>query len=379
MKKLLLSALVIAGFVTSACAQEAKSETELPPGWWLLPKTNIQFKIGGYVKLDLIHDFNPIASPDFFDVSKIPTDGSKGQSTHLNAKESRVFFDVKAPTKVGEIRTYIEGDFYGSGGSFRLRHAFVDINNKWLFGQWWSNFMDESIIPNTLDFEKPAAYAFARHPMVRYKQSFSPDVYLALAIEEPSTNAQAPDEPGKFESPMPDITARFRVTKPWGHVQLSTFVGKLVYRETAGPTDDVMIYGGNLSGQFNIMKQKDKLIYQIVFGPGVGRYRGGVSAATDGDGNLEALREAGVTVGLEHRWNAAFSSLVVYNFGRVDNELGQPLTSIQNTDYFAANLLWHFTDKAFAGVEYLWGLRKDFSEEEGTANRLQFSVKYAFN
>ncbi|HEY3404983.1 MAG TPA: DcaP family trimeric outer membrane transporter [Ohtaekwangia sp.] len=380
MRLICILILILSGLSVTVYAQDAPGETiDPPPGWWLIPKTKTQLKIGGYVKFDMIHDFNPIASPDFFDVSKIPTDGSEGQSTHLHAKETRIFLDVKSPSSVGQIRTYVEGDFYGSGGAFRLRHAFIEINEKWLAGQWWSNFMDENIIPNTLDFEKPAAYAFARHAMFRFKQALSSDAYVAFAVEEPSTNAQAPAAPGAFESPLPDFTGRLRITKPWGHIQFSVFAGKLVYRFATDETDDVGLFGGNISGQLNLLENKDKLIYQVVYGPGVGRYRGGLSAAIDEDGELEALVETGFTIGLEHHWNSAFSSLFVYNQGRVDNTVGQPGTAIEGTDYVAANLLWHFTQNAFTGVEYLWGLREDANGEDGTANRLQFSVKYIFN
>src|SRR5688572_26255883 len=288
-------------------AQENEPVEELPPGWLQIPKTPVRVKIGGYVKFDLIHDFNPINSPDFFDVTKIPTDDSKGESTHMHAKETRLFLDFRSPSKVGELRAYVEGDFYGTSGAFRLRHAFVEINGKWLAGQWWSNFMDENIIPNTLDFEKPAAYAFARHAMFRWKQPLSADAYLAIALEEPNTSAQAPAEPGKFESPLPDLTARYRITKKWGHVQLSGFAAQLRYRITAGGTQDVSLFGGNLSGQFNILK-KDKLIYQVVYGPGVGRFRGGLSAGLDANGELEPITDMGATAGYQHFWSDRFSS-----------------------------------------------------------------------
>ena len=139
-----------------------------------------------------------------------------------------------------------------------------------------------------------------------------------------------------------------------------------------------LFFGGNISGQLNLLKT-DKLIYQFVYGSGVGRYRGGLSAGLDENGDLEALTEAGWTVGFEHQWSPAFSSVVVYNQGRVDNTVGQPGTAIQGADYVAANLLWHFTERAFAGIEYLWGLRQDFNESDGTANRLQASVRYTFN
>jgi hypothetical protein len=359
--------------------QTTESAPEPPPGWWLIPKTNTTLKVGGYVKFDMIHDFNPIASPDFFDVSKIPTDGSKGESTHLNAKETRVFLDFKRAGDM-DLRAYVEGDFYGANGTFRLRHAFVEIGGgRWLAGQWWSNFMDENIIPNSLDFEKPGAYAFARHPMFRFKQSTGADSYFAIAVEEPNTNAQAPPEPGAFESPLPDLTARYRVTKTWGHVQLSAFAAKLVYRYTAGGTDEVSLVGGNLSGQFNLFDNKDKVIYQVVYGPGVGRMRGGLSAGLDADGNLEALTDIGITVGLEHQWSSAFSSVLVYNYGEVNNTAGQPQSSLANTNYFSGNVLWKFAPNAFVGLEYLYGTRQDESDDKGDANRLQFSVRYTFN
>ena len=352
---------------------------EVPPGWWQIPKTPVRMKIGGYVKFDLIHDFDPIGSPDYFDVSTIPTDGSKGESTHMHAKETRVFLDFRSPSKVGELRAYIEGDFYGASGSFRLRHAFIEFKNgKWLAGQWWSNFMDENIIPPTLDFEKPIAYAFARHAMFRWKQTLTNDSYLALAVEEPNTRAQAPVEPGKFESPLPDLTARYRITKNWGHVQVSGFAAQLRYRFSAGGSDEVTLFGGNLSGQFNFLK-KDKFIYQVVYGPGVGRFRGGQSAGLDDNGDLEPITDFGATAGVQHFWNDKLSSLLVYNQGSNDTTEGQPATDIATMNYMALNLLWHFVENAFVGVEFLRGTREDINKQDGAADRIQFSVKYSFN
>lgn len=374
------NALMLCAGVTCAQAQTVTPEPvqELPPGWWMIPKTETKLKIGGYVKLDLIHDFNPIASPDFFDVTKIPTDGSKGQSTHLHAKETRINLDARTKTKIGELRAFVEGDFYGTSGAFRLRHAFVEINEKWLAGQWWSTFMDESMIPNTLDFEKPGAYLFARNPMLRYKQAISKDAYVAIALEEPHANAQAPTQSGNFENPLPDLTGRYRLTKPWGHLQLSAFAAKLVYRFTTDATDEVSLYGGSLSGQFNVAK-KDRLFYQVAYGPGVARFRGGMSAALNQAGELEALTDLGYTIGYERHWSPSLYSIFVYNHGEVDNTEGQPGSAVTLVSYAAADLIWNFTEKAFVGVEYMWGVRKDFNENDGTANRIQFSVKYAFN
>lgn len=370
--------LVIFCGYTAAAQSQSETAADLPPGWWLIPKTETRLKFGGYVKMDLIHDFNPIASPDFFDVTKIPTDGSEGQSTHIHAKETRFNLDVRTSTKAGELRAFVEGDFYGTNGAFRLRHAFVEINDKWLAGQWWSNFMDESMIPNTLDFEKPGAYLFARNPMLRYKHALSNDAYLAFALEEPHANAQAPAQAGAFENPLPDLTGRYRLTKPWGHLQVSAFAAKLAYRFDTNETDEVSLYGGSVSGQFNVVKT-DRLFYQVAYGPGVARFRGGMSAALNANGELEALTDLGYTFGYERHWSPSLYSIFVYNHGEVDNTEGQPSSAVTQGSYAAADLIWKFTEKAFVGVEYLWGLRKDLSEADGTANRLQLSIKYAFN
>lgn len=358
--------------------EEVESKEDVPAGWWQIPKTSVQIKVGGYVKFDLIHDFDPIDSPYYFDVSKIPTDGSKGQTTTLNARETRLFIDTRSKIKKTDIRAYVEGDFYGSGGAFRLRHAFVEIGKHWLVGQWWSNFMDESIIPPTLDFEKPGAYAFARNAMLRYKAIVSDDSYITIALEQPNAKGQMPSEPGEFYSPLPDLNARYRFTKKWGHVQLTGFLARLTYEFDSGGSDAVTLYGANLSGQFNLFKA-DKFIYQALYGPGVGRYRSGLSAGLDADGNLEALMEGGFTFGYQHQWVEKLTSLVVYNHGVVNNTDGQPGSDINITNYVAANLIWHFLPNAFIGAEYLHGTRTDNSGDDGAANRLQFSAKYIFN
>jgi hypothetical protein len=362
---------------TSVLSQEqnSKAKTEVPSGWWQFPNSPVIFTFGGYVKTDMIHDFDAIGSPDFFDVSTIPTDGSEGEATRYNVKETRIKLDVKYPEK--GLRAYFEGDFYGSGSSLRIRHAYVEYKG-FLAGQTWSNFMDENIIPSTLDFEKPAAYALARHGMIRYKHVINDKIYFGIALEEAKATGQAPQDPGQFENPLPDLTARFRVTEKWGHVQLSAFLASIRYRFDAGNKEDITLYGANLSGQFNLFK-KDKIIYQAVYGPGIGRYRGGQSVALDQNGNLETLTDLGLTFGYEHYWNDKLSSLVVYNYGLVDNTDGQPGSALESTNYFAANVIYTIMKGTFVGVEYLRGHRADFNGADGTANRLQLSVRYSFN
>src|SRR5690606_22103136 len=163
-------------------------------------------------------------------------------------------------------------------------------------------------------------YAFARHGMIRYKHTISDNLSFSIALEESNATGQAPTAAGKFENPLPDLTGRLRVTKDWGHIQVSGFLASIRYRYDSGPKDDVDLYGANLSGQFNFLKS-DMLIYQVVYGPGIGRYRGGQSVALDQNGALEPLTDLGLTVGVQHYWTEKLSSLVVYNYGEVDNTI----------------------------------------------------------
>jgi hypothetical protein len=376
------SLLLFAAAFTSVNAQTPTDSlphpADLKPGWWLLPRTDIRMTVGGYVKFDLIHDLSPIGSPNFFDVSKIPTDGSTGTSTHLQALESRIWLDVRRDSRFGEVRGYVEGDFYGSGNAFRMRHAYVTIGKRWLAGHTWSTFMDASILPPTLDYEKPAAYAFARHGLLAYTQPLLGDrLGLTLAVEEPVINVQAPG-PGQLSSPLPDAVFRARFSDKWGHVQLSGGAGITRFEPDAGEVQDVNIYSVNLSGQFNFAR-KDKFIYQALYGPGIARYRFGKFAAPDADGKLQPITGYGFTAGILHYWSTEWSSFVMYNFGHEDAEEGQPLTDAMDAGYSAVNLLWHFTPYAFVGVEYLHGMREDISEEDGTADRIMLSVKMNLN
>jgi hypothetical protein len=268
------------------------------------------FKFGGYVKLDYIQDFNPIRSPYYFDVSKIPLDGTVGEQATLNARESRLHLDVRKQTSVGMVKTHIEGDFYGDNGAFRLRHAYIDINDKIRAGQYWSNFMNVDIIPKTLDFEKPGAYAFIRHALVRHKGKLSENAYLSVALEQGSASGQEPVETVNFESPITDITLQYRVSNDRGHLQLSGYAGMIRYRYDVGGSDDFSVFGGNVSGALKFFKD-DRFNYQVIYGSGLNRYRGGVSTTLDENGKIIIIDEVAFTVTYEHKWNEKFSFLLV--------------------------------------------------------------------
>lgn len=341
---------------------------------WQVGETTI--KLGGYIKVDLIHDFDEIGSTDSFDPRTIPTGGDgDGTATRIHARQTRLNLDLRTPTSAGPMRAYVEGDFFGSGNAFRLRHAFGEVAGV-MGGQYWTTFMDEDAMPETLDFESPIAFPQIRQAQVRYTKKLEDGDHWAVALEDPDSDVIPPTGvDGESEEPVPDLNARYRMKLERGHVQLSGFLGMASFDPDVGSSDDVGLWGFNLSTKYQVVGD-DNVYAQVTYGDGVGRYRGGTTAAPDADGDLEAVTVLGWMLGYEHHWNDEYRSTVTYSWGDGDIPDGAPADTTEQLEYFAANLIWQFADRAWAGIEYLYGSRDTFDDETGDANRIQLALRF---
>jgi hypothetical protein len=122
---------------------------------------------------------------------------------------------------------------------------------------------------------------------------------------------------------------------------------------------------------------RDYAYSQFTFGEGVGRYRGGITAVPDANGELQPVEIVALLGGYEHYWSDRLSSNAVYSVASSPDE--DYYTDEINTrlDYGAVNLLyWFLPDRAWAGVEYLYGRREVFGGQTPNAHRLQFAVRF---
>ena len=230
----------------------------------------------------------------------------------------------------------------------------------------------------TLDFEAPRTYLNIRQAMIRWTQPLGEKLLLAVALEEPDSKVTPPaGVTGETEDPLPDLTARLRWNHQRGHLQPSMFVGKVRFRSDTGPKDDEIIWGLNLSGSMRTFRT-DKIRFQLAYGAGLTRYRGGLSAAPDASGRLEALESTTATLSYQHHWSEALSSHVVFSSGTIDNSAGQDPDAAHATDYAALNLVWQYTERVSVGAEWLYGTREDNDGARGEANRLQVAVRFDF-
>ena len=111
-----------------------------------VPGTNGAIRIGGALQVDANFDtdhqgFQQIGTPPTIPLDGTVDDGDEQFAIH--ARHTRVNFDYRAPTDLGEFRTFIEFDFFGDGDEFtndydlRLRHAAAELG-PWKLGQFWS-------------------------------------------------------------------------------------------------------------------------------------------------------------------------------------------------------------------------------------------------
>jgi hypothetical protein len=336
------------------------------------------FKPGGRVKLDVIRDFKPIGSEDAFDTRTIPVDGSRGNNSNIHAKETRLNLDIRGMADNQELRMFIETDFYGTSSALRLRHAYGSYGGL-LAGQTWTTFMDDDNLPRTIDFEAPTAFAQVRQAQARWTQKFGNVVTWSASVEDNKSAIIIPTTtPGKAEYPMPDVVSRFRFDMPRGHVTASAFVGAARFRPTEGDPDSVNLWGTMTSAKFTTAG-RDSIYSIVTIGDGIGRYRGGTTAVPDESGNLHAVRGIAYMGGYEHFWASRWSTNGVYSVADTADEPFYTSALNKQLHYGAVNLLyWFLGDRAWTGVEYIYGHREIFGEaqETGAAHRVQYAVRF---
>lgn len=336
------------------------------------------FKPGGRVKLDVIRDFKPIGSEDSFDTRTIPVDGSEGTNSNVHAKETRLNLDIRGMAEGRELRMFIETDFYGTSSALRLRHAYGSYGGL-LAGQTWSTFMDDDNLPRTIDFEAPTAFAQIRQAQARWTQKLAGVITWSAAVEDNKSAISVPEGiPGKAEYPMPDLVTRFRFDLPGGHVTTSAFLGAARFRPTDGEPDSVTLWGTMGSAKFTTFG-RDYIYGVFTVGEGIGRYRGGTTAVPDETGALHAVGGVAFMGGYEHFWQERWSTNAVYSVADTWDEAFYSSSINKRLTYGAVNLLyWFLGDRAWTGVEYIYGHREVFGPDEatGAAHRVQYAIRF---
>ncbi len=357
------------------------------------------FKVGGYVKADLIYSSygdgsvpGNNAGRDFYIPGTVPvgTDVDGESYLDLHAKESRINLRTEHNLDSGaKMTTFVEMDFLLSGQgnervsngySPRLRHAFFTYN-KWLFGQTWMTFFNVGALPENLDFVGPAeSTIFGRQTMIRYTNG-----PWQFAVENPETTITPNGGGGRIvadDSRIPDFVARYNLNRDWGSFTVAGIYRQLRLEDAAlGVKDSTSGYGISLSGKFKI-GERDDFRWMASTGKGLGRYMGlntANGAVIDADNNLDTIDSTGVFGSYRHFWTDKWRSNLTLGYLWVDNNVdktGEGVTKDASSVH--VNLIYSPQPKLDFGIEFMYANREVESGVDGDLKRVQFSAKYAY-
>jgi len=335
---------------------------------------NVAMKIGGYVKADFIYDFDPIDSTDSFVTTSIPVGAPPRTSSRFHARQTRMSFDTRWLAMNGRtVRIYVEGDFFSDDDQFRLRHAYGESGHL-LVGRTWTTFTDVSAAPSTLDFEGSVSAVNRRQAQARLTTPlFHEDLKLAVAVEDTRFIVDAPaGVMGESRSPSPDFVGHLRLDKEWGQFQVASLHRIGGFQPDGQDVITRYAWGFNFTGAM-LVRPRTKAYYQIVFGDGIGSYRGLPDAAPISATQSDLLSMTGWMAGITHEWNDRWNSNFTYAENTLDNLPGQSPDDVHETTYLAINLIWQPSDRIRIGTEYLYGIRENVNRDVGAANRVQTS------
>lgn len=358
-------------------------------GAWRLPGTNAALAIGGFIKTDVVYNFDALKIADRFITGSIPvgTSGDAGEvaQSSLTANQSRINFDLREPTEFGLMRAFIEGDFAGDGETFRLRHAFGQWR-RLLAGKTWSTFVDPEASPEEIDFEGLNARVNVRQSQLRFMPKLGQGYELQLALEDP--NPQVQNGSGISRTPDVVLAGRFSPDERL-HLKLSLLVRQIRAQFDGGGVTEESGWGTSLSGRYMTpqLDARDSLLFQLNYGNGIGRYVNDLSSIGSYDGifdpatgDLELFDVTAGYVSWQHWWgleqlrsNFTFGLVDIDNPGFLNDS-----DAYLRTLRFSSNLIWSPHPRVDIGGEYLWGSRENTDGEEGDATQFQFAIKYRF-
>jgi hypothetical protein len=194
-------------------------------GFFQLPGTQTILKIGGYFKTDFIYDLKPAGNTDSFIPSSFPIPQvSSVNNTTVSTRPTRLNLDFRVPyTQVGEVRFYVEADFFGTNSTTpRLRYAYAQAGN-FLIGQTFTNFMDPDASADTLDFQGPNGIVSQRNPQFRYGFALASRTTFFVSVKKPSSDIifKTPQFNAQPNAPSPDGAIRLRQEFERGHFQVA--------------------------------------------------------------------------------------------------------------------------------------------------------------
>jgi len=329
-----------------------------------IPAPVAEVALYGYVKGDVIFDFDKDIGDVFYVPSIWSQSGRNDQHVRLHARQSRFGIRSKVDTAIGQIRTLIEADLLGSSSTnFRLRHAWGewDFAPSWTFaaGQYWQTAALLPVGITTVDDSGDAGpFGYTRKAQVRLTYHSGP-VSWAVAAEEPTFTSSAE---------WPNFSSYLQYDTTDGHQFIVTGIVSDYDNDRPDPAPSRTV-GWAIQAGANI-NIADAAVFTFggIYGQGEScNYINqtlawcGVSDA-DKDGSDDFVGDAdsyGAFAGFTFNLNDTTSINVEGGWSHLDNGFGGARAeTIKGVDAFTAhgNILWQPVEQLRLGWELMWGL-----------------------
>lgn len=398
-----------------------------------IPGTDTRLKIYGYVKIDAIYD----AGVNTGDSSVIPNlalkeiDASAARTGGLraHAKQTRFGFKSTTPTAKGDLSVVVEGDFFGSnnfgnnisraaspsstGYNLRLRHAY-GVWNKFLVGQYFSNFSDYETIGYTVEFNGPSGINLTRAPQARYTFDASNQFKVSMALEashadytESSTSGstasarttatmrgEAFENIGNGFSNLPDFTINMRYGSS-DNRWMATLRGMARQIRVKLPADpesstpnsqiDSKKFGYGVGASFKIKTIGNSNFFtQFNLGKGIGRYIfdlvGQGAAVNYVTHQMKNQFGWGGLFGYEQHFTESVRANVIWSMSGIKlADIYDPQLRVNKRlrAYFF-NVIYNPMKNIEFGLEYAYMKRETTQHKKGVGHRIQFGALYRF-
>ncbi|MEM6513537.1 MAG: DcaP family trimeric outer membrane transporter [Pseudomonadota bacterium] len=354
-------------------------------GSLLLPGSSASVRIGGYIQADMGYDFDSLGFSDALNLRTLPLDGFAGDDESIfrsHARNSRLNIDVRDSTRLGEFRTFVEFDFFGSGNTFTnnyspvLRHAAAGIGNLY-FGQYWSQFTDLAAFPEGTS--SPLGQPLVRNPGIRWRTDLNEHWRVAIGIEDPAGDLSG-ESALLASDAVPNLTGYVQVEKPWGRVRLAGLGLRL-----ESTSDSVYGGGVHLSGRLSIplVNDQDNLAFSFQAGRGFAHYyatlsNAGLEGVVSNDGSIEATEVLAGYLAYQHWWSDTLRSTLKISGLDFTSPQGSGELDLDSGTSFGVNLFWSpFTNSTF-GLEYVHADRKVVNGLSGSGSRLSGVARFDF-
>lgn len=370
-----------------------------------------KFYLGMGANVKMVGDFDwgsPISNPNLFSPKDIPMASEEGNrsQTLFSVGQSNIYWNfVALPGSKNHVGLFFDIIFLGKSSTpvIQIHHLYMKYRG-FTAGYVVSTFTDLKAEPYSIDFGGPNAMTLVRHPNIYYTAKFGKDkMWTAqLGLDMPDmASFTTGDGTSEVNQRMPDIP--FFIQRSWaenkGWLRFSAIFRDLQYKNLKsytveeGPKVDLkgaFGWGIKLSGRTPIAGGLSAS-WEAVYGKGISSYIQDLSgehldlvpySEAYKKGKLDAVKVWGAYGSLQYDFckcgfiNFTYSQVRSYadNYGSSAGASAAWSSLYKYGQYVTSNLIFNVSSFAQVGVEYLWGRRVNYSEEQAHDNRLMLML-----